>query len=403
MMMRPESGLQFAPLIFVLLGLADCKLPPEKQAPASDAVQIPVPKASFRLTFGLKDREPQAWNGRLLLKEGQVVQVEPDLLREHNYQALEEPEFPNDYVRDGLSWVCSTRPAWMRDPSDFELELPSLLLRVWRNSGNAPLQLETDRGALQFRPGDIKAFQPALFLDGAVRIEVVPSVFSPVQMSTGQQDYPSVLVRQGGELWVSWQEYAEQTDSVYARKRVDGQWEEPIRLVEGVDVFRTALGEDASGRVWAIWSMQVEGNWDLYGRAFDGSSWTSLERLTQNKGPDIFHRVVRDSENRLWLVWQATLDGVSQIVGKQFDGSGGRRGFTSATVPRERGTIGGQPWQQEKTAQSRWVGMAMRAVATMSTSEGWIPVDGVQFGGWLLPNALRRTRLCPSMRKIGSG
>lgn len=270
--MRLNDRLQCAPLILVLLGLAECTPPSENLAPASDAVQIPVPSASFRITFGLRDREPQAWNGRLLLKEGQVIQVEPDLLREHNYQASEEPKFPNDYVRDGLSWVCSTRPAWMRDPSDFELELPSLLLQVWRNPGNVPLQLEMEKGALQFRPGDIKPFQPALFLDGAVRIEVVPSVFSPVQVPTGQQDYPAVLAREGGELWMAWQEYAEEADSVYARRRIDEQWGDPIRLVEGVDVFRTALGEDASGRVWAIWSMQVEGNWDLYGRAFDGSS-----------------------------------------------------------------------------------------------------------------------------------
>ena len=319
--MRSKKRLRFTPVVFALLCIADCRPPSEDQAPASSVVQIPVPEASFRVTFGLKDREPQTWNGRLLPQQGQTVQVEPDLLREHNYQASEEPKFPNDYVRDGRSWVCSTRPAWMRDPDDFELELPSLLLQLWRNPGNAPLHLETDNGEIRFQPADLKPFQPVFFLDGAVRIEVVPSVFSPVQTTTGQQDYPAVLARKGGELWTAWQEYGEESESVYVRKRVDGSWEKPIRLVEGADVFRTALGEDASGRVWAVWAMQVEGNWDLYGRAFDGSSWTSLERLTQNKGSDIFHRVFRDSEDRLWLVWQATMDGMSQIVGKHFDGS----------------------------------------------------------------------------------
>ncbi len=320
-MMRSKSRLRFTPVVFALLCLADCKPPSEKQAPASAVVQIRVPDASFRVTFGIKDREPQTWNGRLLPQEGQIVRVEPDLLREHNYQASEEPKFPNDYVRDGLSWVCSTRPAWMRDPSDFELELPSLLLQLWRNPGNAPLHLETDKGKIRFQPRALKPFQSVFFLDGAVRIEVVPSVFSPVHSTTGQQDYPAVLARRDGELWTTWQEYGEESESVYARKRVDEQWEEPIRLVEGADVFRTTLGEDASGRVWVVWSMQVEGNWDLYGRAFDGNDWTSLERLTQHKGPDIYHRFVRDSEDRLWLVWQATLDGVSQIVAKHFDGS----------------------------------------------------------------------------------
>ena len=320
-MMRSKSRFRFTLVVFALLYLVGCKPPSEQQAATSAALQIPVPSASFRVTFGLKDREPQTWNGRLLPQEGQIVQVEPDLFREHNYQASAEPKFPNDYVRDGLSWVCSTRPAWMRDPSHFELELPSLLLQLWRNPGNAPLHLETDRGSLRFQPGDLRPFQPVFFLDGSVRIEVVPSVFSPVQSTTGQQDYPAVLARRGGELWTAWQEYGEESESVYVRKRVGEKWEEPILLVEGADVFRTALGEDASGRVWAVWSMQVEGNWDLYGRAFDGSDWTSLERLTQDKGPDIYHSVVRDFEDRLWLVWQATLDGMSQIVAKHFDGS----------------------------------------------------------------------------------
>ncbi len=81
----------------------------------------------------------------------------------------------------------------------------------------------------------------------------------------------------------------------------------------------------------------------------------------------------------------------------------GRLGFESATVLREQETTGGQRRQREGMARSPWAGMVMRAEAMMSTSEGWIPVNGVQFGGWPLPNALRPIRLCLSMRRIGSG
>ena len=50
--------------------------------------------------------------------------------------------------------------------------------------------------------------------------------------------------------------------------------------------------------------MQVEGNWDLYARSYNGQEWSELQRLTNDAGPDISHTAVTDSEGVLWLAWQ---------------------------------------------------------------------------------------------------
>ena len=44
------------------------------------------------------------------------------------------------------------------------------------------------------------------------------------------------------------------------------------------------------------------------------------ERLTTDAGPDINHRLKRDSRGRLWLVWQGFRNGHSDIFLKVLDG-----------------------------------------------------------------------------------
>jgi len=46
--------------------------------------------------------------------------------------------------------------------------------------------------------------------------------------------------------------------------------------------------------------------WNLFAVSMEGSRWGKVERLTTEAGPDLKHRLKRDSSGRLWLVWQAS-------------------------------------------------------------------------------------------------
>ncbi len=86
----------------------------------------------------------------------------------------------------------------------------------------------------------------------------------------------------------------------------------------GGDVHRTAVAEDSEGKIWVVWSEQVDGNWDLYGRSFDGETWSRIQRLTTASQPDTQHKLLRDSTGGLHLVWQAFRNNRAEIRYKTF-------------------------------------------------------------------------------------
>ena len=166
--------------------------------------------------------------------------------------------------------------------------------------------MKTERGDFSFHPDRLPPFEPALFLDATVRVERVPPAARIAAERTAQQDFPSLLSSASGNLWVAWQEYRDGADTVCVRRKVGDTWGPVFVLTRGADVFQTAVGEDVAGRVWVIWSMQVDGNWDLYGRFLEESDWSFVERLTDDPSPDVYHRVVSDSRGQLWVFWQRT-------------------------------------------------------------------------------------------------
>jgi hypothetical protein len=66
-----------------------------------------IPVASFRIIFGLKDQAPRSWSGRVVPVKDQIIEVEADHFRDHQYEAkgwkngivsikLGDSKFPND-------------------------------------------------------------------------------------------------------------------------------------------------------------------------------------------------------------------------------------------------------------------------------------------------------------------
>ena len=129
-------------------------------------------------------------------------------------------------------------------------------------------------------------------------------------------------------MWAVWASYSGLYDEVRARSYRNGGWTTsfPIPGVTG-DVWMPQVAVDAAGNPWFVWSQQVEYpardpervNWDLYAVGLEGDRWSKVQRLTNEAGPDINHRLKRDSRGRLWLVWQGFRNGQSDIFLKVLD------------------------------------------------------------------------------------
>ena len=308
---------------------------------------VEPPAASFRITLGIGDSAPQAWDGEVIPASGQA-EVEEDELRLHKYpgpgsESGPDPDLPSDRItHDRRHWIASTRPAPRRSTaSPLVIEPPSVLVHLRSGAENAPVEVRTVRGSFRFTPAELPLFRPASFLDGKVRVERVPPVAAIAQEQLGHQDLPAVWATRSGDLWVAWQEYDDTADAVYARRRGRTGWEPAWRLDSGRDVFGVAVAEDGRGNIWVIWSMQVNGNWDLYGRFHDGRSWSASERLTSAAGPDVFHRAARDGQGRLWVVWtRPVTGGRTAVFARRREG----QGWSAEEEISPPGTAAGNSW-----------------------------------------------------------
>ena len=297
--------------------------------PPTESTETLLAESAFRVRFGLRDSEPARWDGKLIPSPDQKLEVNPDEFRANIYRHSfkdsihsvdADPQLPNDQIKGELGWVVATRMSWIRSNLS-TLRYPSVRVNVLENPGAKPIRIETTKGRFSFEPERLELFQPKAFLGGAVQVERIPSS-SPISAERFDiQDFPSLVATRSGTLWAAWQEYVEdEADLVLVRSRGKSGWGPVHEVATGVDAFRTAVAEDSRGRLWVIWSMQVEGNWDLYGRSFDGQEWSERQRLTDHPSPDIYHRTATDSQGKIWLVWQKTIEGVGQIVAMDFDG-----------------------------------------------------------------------------------
>ncbi len=122
-----------------------------------------------------------------------------------------------------------------------------------------------------------------------------------------EDDLPSIATGPDGSAWLVWIAYADRRDEIAVRQWRDGTWGN-VRYVPNVsgDVWLPQAGADADGRLWVAWTQMLDGNWDMYARAFDPAeeAWGPMVRLTDHPLPDINPRMTADGSGNLALVWQ---------------------------------------------------------------------------------------------------
>ncbi len=138
-----------------------------------------------------------------------------------------------------------------------------------------------------------------------------------------QDDLPAIAAAPDGSLWAAWLSFAGDRDDIAIRRYRNQKWES-LQWVPGTsgDSWLPQVAVDSAGRVWVVWSQQVDGNWDLYARRFDPGrqQWDGLARLTSDAGPDINPRLAADGAGHFGVVWQGFREGRSNIFFKALDG-----------------------------------------------------------------------------------
>jgi hypothetical protein len=286
------------------------------------------PVTTFRVTLGLRDREPADWSGQVAVADGAVIDLS-------GWRFEEE-----DAVEDLSRWKCSTH-LYVAPEERYPLTPASGKPREppqapWPNGvtlavkGAAPtVTLTLARGEVKFQPAEVPPGEPKTFLDGQVRVERLPATTllrAPDKGSNPvQDDYPAFWVRyRTGKQYLAWVAYQKEKDRILLVERdgPDGAWSEPLEVAGPGDHFRVALASTHGDTLWVVWASQRDHNWDLYGRPYQGGKLGDEVRLTDDPGPDIWHRMTTDRRGRAWLVWQGFRNGQADIFARCADGDG---------------------------------------------------------------------------------
>ncbi len=180
-----------------------------------------------------------------------------------------------------------------------------------------------------------------------------------------EDDLPSIATASDGSVWLVWIAYADRRDEIAVRQWKDGSWGN-LRYVPNTsgDVWLPQAGVDAEDRLWVAWTQMLDGNWDMYARAFDPGeeAWGPAVRLTDHPLPDINPRMTSDGSGNLALVWQGFRGGHSNIY---------LRAYSSEVGWSEAVQVTGRPandWEP--------------AVAFDSTGTVWVAYDSYANGNY---------------------
>jgi hypothetical protein len=344
------------------------------------------PVHTFRITLGLHDRQPTDWSGQVAVEGGEVV-------------ALTGWRFEGkDAVQGTTGWTCRTRDAiapGQRFPLQPAHGRPKPAPQEpWSNGVTLTVRGETPsvtltlaQGAVRFAVADVPLGEPRTYLDGRVRVERLPETRAvrppapPPTEGAVQDDYPAFWIRyKTRKHYLAWVAYHKGKDRVLLVERdgPDGAWSEPVEVAGPGDHFRVALAGTHDDTIWVVWSSQRQHNWDLYARPYRDGRLGPEVRLTDDPGPDLWHRMTTDGRGRAWLVWQGFRNGQADVFARCADADGWHEPVRVSTSPANDWdpTIAADP-----TADRVWVGwdtydMGNYQVRVRSLSDGPKPQLG---------------------------
>lgn len=274
---------------------------------------------SYRIRLGVDDVRETKWDGAVTVSSGELLGV-------RNWHPRPEDQLVgrNEWRLSSVAMEHYRYRPWQIAPNQ------GLRPYIWprgiivdaKVQPGTRINLRTEQGRISFNINEIAVTRPKSFLNGAV---VVDQVAPAEKLTTPdlEDDFATILGGAGDELWAAWVAYSAEDDAnqVLARRFNGAAWEPVQQVTEGDgDIFLVKMARDIRGRPWAIWSNQVDRNFDLYARPYNDGRWGAVERLTESPTPDVFHQTATDAKGNLWVVWMGWVNGQSDIFARRYDG-----------------------------------------------------------------------------------
>lgn len=271
-----------------------------------------VPNSAVMLSFDHTKLPPRTvCDGTMSVAEGEILGLAPVL-------------FDQGEGVDGLAWTCKAQGT-KEQPGDLRVvrmtKRPKAVIANLVAEPSATLTVECALGTATVRLAELQMGAPMPLFDGKAQLELAPPTSI---LSTGEteDDYPSIAATDSGQIWVAWQSYDNTKDTILIRRYTGSFWGPAEEISEGRgDYHRPRLA--ASGRtVWAVWSRNLDGNWDLLARFRKGTSWSPVIRLTESPRNDWHHNLAVTPDGDVWVTWQADRDRSQDIMAARVTESG---------------------------------------------------------------------------------
>lgn len=257
--------------------------------------------AAWLVRFGMDAKPEVDWSGS----------VTPAPRRLYPWQ------FDSNDAASANQWKCTTRQQQYWDtPYERSMKGTSRRNKVTRKGVVIEVESTAAAPRVTTAQGSFAITGPGRYLDGRVEVSAAPLI-ETITSGKDAEDYPALLETRDGVVWSAWQTYSDGGDQIYVRGAAAAP--EAIAKPNG-DYFRTTLAQDKRGHVWVIWSAREGGNFDLYGRRWDGANWSSIQRITDHPAADIYHSAAADKDGNLHLAWMSARGDNFDIYTRQWDG-----------------------------------------------------------------------------------
>ncbi len=315
---------------------------------AATAQQHPI--RALNVEFGIKDNEPQAWDGSLEIDKGEIVE-----LRGHRFKEGES-------IGPGHSWVARTDP-WVpptggMHPHELPLPLGTRVQTVgvtvyYRAPEDATISVSTVNGDFFFKPAHLPASDAMHILSTKVELRRVPPI-EAVTTDEFEDDYPAMALSDDGTLSLAWIGYKSENDQVFVRDRGTGAWGETSAVAGASgDLQGLGVAYDGDGNLHLVWAERLGGDWHLMHASRSGSGWSEPEAITSGQGNNIFPALTSDRYGTLHLAWQSARGGFSFIYYKSLSEAG-----WSEETPLSHPAAAANEWYPDiaaDTAGTAWV------------------------------------------------
>ena len=271
------------------------------------------PLRALNIEFGIKDNEPNSWNGSLSIDKGEIVE-----LRGHQFKEGESIGPNNSWTARTDPWVPSTggmHPHELPFPHVTRVQAVGVTV-YYRAPNDATISVKTVNGDFFFKPSDLPASDSMHILATRVEVRRVPTV-EVVTTDEYEDDYSAMVLSGDGTLSLSWIGYKNEEDQVFVRDRPGSSWGE-ITSVPGAsgDLQGLAAAHDGDGALHLVWSKRSGGDWHLMSAKRASGTWSSPQTLTSGSGNNIFPVMASDRQGSLHVAWQSARNGFSAIYYK---------------------------------------------------------------------------------------